>query len=359
MHHYDFYYASIIRGSLVKSVCMFNNKGGVGKTTLTCNVASLIAREYDLRVIVIDCDPQCNSTQLILGEEECTKAYYDDTSTRTFRTILDVVGPLLDGDAGIRSDVRIISKAANRFNIDLLPGHPKFSMIEDVLSEAWGNVRGGDLGGLRKTNWFFSYCNKIQSSYDLAFVDVGPSLGSINRSLLLGSDGFAAPMGSDVFSLIGIRNVAEWLSSWSLAYTRGVEHLLGDRPTSASQYDIKIQPGITTGFYGYTIQQYIAKTVGGERRPTQAFEAIVSKVPEEINKALGSFFAERVSQNSMKLGDVPNMFSLVPMAQSASAPIHELQSSDGIRGAAYSQKDEYVRQLTRLASNLAKNLGII
>lgn len=343
----------------MKSVCMFNNKGGVGKTTLTCNVASIISTAYDLRVIVIDCDPQCNSTQLILGEEECTRAYYDETSARTFRTILDVVKPLLDGDASIDSGVQIIGKSANRFNVDLLPGHPKFSMVEDVLSEAWGNVRGGDLGGLRKTNWFFSYCERIKSNYDLAFVDVGPSLGSINRSLLLGADGFAAPMGSDVFSLIGIRNVAEWLSNWSLAYSRGVEALVSDRPDSTSQYAIKTSPGIVKGFYGYTVQQYIAKTVGGERRPTQAFESIVSKVPGEIHRTLGDFFAEDVSEMTMKLGDVPNMFSLVPMAQSASAPIHDLQSSDGIRGAAYTQKDDYVRQLKDLASNLAKNIGLL
>ncbi|MGE3175262.1 MAG: ParA family protein [Planctomycetota bacterium] len=341
----------------MKSVCMFNNKGGVGKTTLTCNVASLLARRR-LRVLVVDCDPQCNSTQLILGEDECTKAYYDETEARSFRTILDVVKPLLDGDAGVATGITILSAVTNRFGVDLLPGHPKFSLVEDVLSEAWGNVRGGDLGGLRKTNWFHAFLGSLQSTYDVVFVDVGPSLGSINRSLLLGADGFVAPMGSDVFSLIGIRNVAEWLRGWSVAYERGVEALKSDRRGAQGQHPIKSTAGVKKGFFGYAVQQYIAKTVQGERRPTQAYEKIVSKVPIEIENALAEFFSAGVHSDNMGLGDVPNMFSLVPMAQSASAPIHDLQSSDGIRGAQYSQQASYVEQLKVLAGNLASNIGI-
>ncbi len=48
------------------ALAMFNNKGGVGKTTLTCNIASFLAKKENKRVLVIDCDPQCNATQLIM-----------------------------------------------------------------------------------------------------------------------------------------------------------------------------------------------------------------------------------------------------------------------------------------------------
>jgi nitrogenase subunit NifH len=63
----------------LRSVAFFNNKGGVGKTTLLCNVASHIGRSQSQKVLVIDCDPQCNTTQLILPEEQCDVLYGEST----------------------------------------------------------------------------------------------------------------------------------------------------------------------------------------------------------------------------------------------------------------------------------------
>ena len=50
------------------SLAFFNNKGGVGKTTLSCNMAFYFASAKGQRVLVIDCDPQCNATQLLLPD---------------------------------------------------------------------------------------------------------------------------------------------------------------------------------------------------------------------------------------------------------------------------------------------------
>src|SRR5438128_5672808 len=62
----------IPRKRLMISISMFNNKGGVGKTTLTCNVAAFFASQRYKRVLVVDCDPQCNCTQLVMGQEFTT-----------------------------------------------------------------------------------------------------------------------------------------------------------------------------------------------------------------------------------------------------------------------------------------------
>jgi cellulose biosynthesis protein BcsQ len=48
----------------------FNNKGGVGKTTLTGNVAAHFATKLHKQALLIYCDPQCNSTQLLLSDDE-------------------------------------------------------------------------------------------------------------------------------------------------------------------------------------------------------------------------------------------------------------------------------------------------
>src|ERR1700733_11785525 len=104
----------------MKTVAMFNNKGGVGKTTLTCNLASYIASEFQKHVLVVDCDPQCNSTQLIMGVEEAAELYLDSSTGIT--TIRDVLRPIEDGDSTIDVDLNVLPAADNRFNVDLLAG---------------------------------------------------------------------------------------------------------------------------------------------------------------------------------------------------------------------------------------------
>ena len=92
----------------------------------------------------------------------------------------------------------------NRFAVDLLPGHPQLSAVEDVLSRAWTDLTAAKIGGFRITFWLKSLLRKLEPRYDYIFIDVGPSLGSINRSVLISADHFVTPLGSDIFSLLGI-----------------------------------------------------------------------------------------------------------------------------------------------------------
>ncbi len=61
----------------MKSIAIFNNKGGVGKTTLLCNLAAFLATERRRKVLVVDADPQCNATQLTFDDEETEELYED------------------------------------------------------------------------------------------------------------------------------------------------------------------------------------------------------------------------------------------------------------------------------------------
>jgi cellulose biosynthesis protein BcsQ len=340
------------------SIAMFNNKGGVGKTTLTCNIAAYFATNSKKRVLVVDCDPQCNSTQLIMGEEFATNFYWKEKYRSRVTTIRDILQPIEDGDSHISNIISPILGSKNRFNVDLIPGHPGFSIIEDRLGAAWHDLLGGDIGGIRKTNWNTSLCRQILDKYDLTFFDLGPSLGSINRSVLIGCDRFLTPMGTDIFSILGVKNIASWIDHWLELYRNSITLSEQRNPGRLSDYPVSMIPMISTGYIGYTMQQYITKSKKGVRRPTKAYETIITDVPEVVEESLGKFFADKISINDAKLGDVPHLYSLIPLAQSVAAPILDLRTGDGLVGSQYLQREEYGKIIAAVCEKIARNLGL-
>jgi cellulose biosynthesis protein BcsQ len=341
------------------SICLFNNKGGVGKTTLTCNIAAHFALGMGKRVLLVDCDPQCNTTQLVLKQDATLKLYRNRDGRGRTGTILDVVRPIEEGDASIDSSFQPVQASANRFGVDLLPGHPRLSIVEDTLSQAWSVAAAGDIGGLRKSNWCSALCTSLQNKYDLVLFDIGPSLGSLNRTVLLGAQYFVSPMGADLFSIFGVRNIAEWLSHWLRIYEIGLDLSKKNSPGSLTKYEIREQPAIKSGFAGYTVQQYITKSKGGVRRPTKAFESLLKEIPKEIESSLANFRANGLSAAAAHLGDVPHMYSLVPLAQSVNAPIRELSAGDGLVGSQFKQADAYSKILMAIVEALARNIGLV
>lgn len=124
----------------MRTLSFFNNKGGVGKTTLSTNVAHYFARQGK-QVLYVDCDPQCNATQLMLTEEQHERIYLssknDEQAERDSlaNTVYSLFIPLREGETDIEPDIRPVR--SERFGVDVLPGHPALSNIEDVMSDAW------------------------------------------------------------------------------------------------------------------------------------------------------------------------------------------------------------------------------
>ncbi len=109
-------------------------------------------------------------------------------------------------------------------------------------------------------------------------------------------------------------------------------------------------------FIGYTVQQYLTKTIRSEKRPTAAFEEILGKIPSQVKQSLSHIFAPALDLEHVKLGDVPYMYSLVPLAQTRHTPIHGLTSKDGLSGGQFSQQKQYNSFIGGLAKSLISNL---
>jgi len=341
----------------MKVITLFNNKGGVGKTTLCVNIASYLNKKYDKRVILLDADPQANSTQMMIPEDRWNSFYEEQHSNST---IMEFLAPLEEGDSSIKI-VEIPYKSTdgdNRFKIDLIPGHPRLSIIEDILSDAWNKTVSGDLGGVRKTNWLKMLVEGVKEDYDFMFIDLGPSLGALNRSILLNTDFVVIPMGSDIFSLVGIENISSWVRNWKRTYKNGIGILKeSNSSTVLKKYPLNLNEELKTQIVGFSVQQYFTKTFKTGRRPVAAYDRIMSQIPSAIEKNLQDYIFNNLSIDELNLGDVPYLNSIVPLAQSNNAPMYDLKGSDGIIGPQKKQVEKFENMLDAICVKLLKNIG--
>lgn len=341
----------------MKSLTFFSNKGGVGKTTLTCNLAFYLSSKMGLKILVVDGDPQCNTTQLILGEDRCNDLYWPQEKLGKRETLASIVQPLMEGEISLNQDVVPLGASENRFLVDLIPGDPRMSIIEDMLGKWWSESTGGDLGAVRKTNWV-SMLQQQYVEYDLIIFDVGPSLGSLNRSVLLATDYFVAPLAADTFSIVALRNIASWFEQWNADYAYKIEAVQRSFPDRMAELPVQTNIDEKFRFAGYTVQQYITRSKKGQRRPTGAYEELLNRIPAEVDNTIARLKPAHLPDEHMRLGDVPNLYSLIPLAQDVNSPIAGLTSRDGITGGQYPQQREYAALMDQLGADLARNLEL-
>lgn len=328
----------------MKSIAVFNNKGGVGKTTLLCNLAAYLSMQHNKKVLVIDADPQCNTTTYVLDDEQFFDVYYEP---KCF-TITDIIPPLEDGSGYVQKFDITKSKY---FGFDLVPGNPQFATSEDFLASEWKDVKSADLRGIKSTMVFIHFLT-LCKEYDYVFFDMGPSLGAINRSILLACDYFITPMSSDVFSLLALGNIGESIYNWGNLFNKGITAL--DEVKKKGIQGMRQKCIIK--FLGYIEQQYITKSVGGTARAVRAYDDILKKIPAEIEKKIIIPINGVVKTPvDYKIGSIPNFYSLVPMSQTAHKPIFTLTSNDGVVGAHYQKVKDYLSLMERVTIRLFEN----
>ena len=327
------------------STTIFNNKGGVGKTTLLCNLASYLSIKKGKKVLVIDADPQCNATTYLFPEHQLNYLY-----DRSEQTIYNVIHPLSRGKGYFTGKLPIFKSSG--FALAVIPGDPRLALSEDLLAEDWLSAKSGSARGLQTTTVFAQLLSRCVN-YDHVFFDVGPSLGAINRAVLLSSDFFVLPMSSDIFSLRAIENISKSLSTWKKSIDLGLSQYddaeEGTYLINGKSFTAHLQ------FLGYVTQQYTSKTVGGEPRPVKAYDRIIKRIPLVIQRELASKFSSPAIED-FQLGRIPNLHSLVPLSQVANVPIFELKGRHGVVGAHFAKVKEYEEIIETVANAFLENL---
>ena len=297
----------------MKTISVFNNKGGVGKTTLTFHLAHAFA-EMGLRTLLIDLDPQCNLTILSMDAEklheiwqtedgfiddfEATKngmpaAEFKKISSST-RSIHFILKPTEDGV----SDLDDVSPPWNLApSLDLIPGRLTLHMYEDRLANRFPQAYQSDPLAIRSLTKFrsiaASYAERFK--YDVVIFDTSPSLGMLNKVIISTTDGFVIPCMPDMFSLYGIRNIGNALRAWKAQFDSlytllpkdkrnqfpaEYVRLLGYTIYNSKKYSSRNKWDLATAHYNYamqippTIKEFIGEQVRGNLTDEQLNEPI-------------------------------------------------------------------------------------
>ena len=299
------------------TVAFFNNKGGVGKTSLVYHLAWML-RELGRRVVAADLDPQANLTGMFLDETELERLWRDGNQG----TIDEGVAPLFEGTGDIVESPQI-EEIGER--IGLLMGDLALSRREDELSTQWPKCLDGDRRAFRVTTAFARLIARAgrQFGAELALLDVGPNLGAINRAALVASDCVVLPLAPDLFSLQGLRNVGPTLREWRKAWRERAARKPG-------ALDITLPSGDMRPL-GYVIMRHSIRL----SRPVQAYGRWIDKIPSEYAQAVTQDGLPSVpaKQDPNCLAHLKDYRSLMPMAQEANRPMFLLKPAHGAIGA--------------------------
>lgn len=301
----------------MKTVAFFNNKGGVGKTSLVYHLAHMYA-ESGRRVLAVDLDPQANLTSMFLNEERLVELWEGDAKA----TITESLQPIRER-TGLVQHPHIEPIAEG---LGLIPGNLALAQMEDLMSENWGPCIEGRQDALRVVSSFYRVIDLASQSFspDLVLIDVGPNLGAINRAALISVEHVVVPLAPDLFSLQGLRNLGptlrQWRANWKLRLDKAPDNLRLELPGG------QMQP------IGYVVMQHGMR----DNRPVRAYQRWMDRIPETYRNAVlnePSEAAPPVADDPYRLALLKHYRSLMPLAMDARKPMFSLRPADGAIGA--------------------------
>jgi cellulose biosynthesis protein BcsQ len=216
-------------------LAIYNHKGGVGKTTLTVNIAAALA-SLRKNVLLVDADPQCNLTAYLV-DAPVVDDLLDRSNEPNGATIWSALKPISEATGDVRI-VKPIELSLRR--VFLLPGDILLSEFERDLTQLWGDCFEGRVKGFRGTTALSILVTSIAAKYDIDFVfyDLGPNIGPLNRVALLDCDYFIVPAACDLFSIRALKTLGHtlstWIRNWETKFTSTSRHLPAPRKTKVS-----------------------------------------------------------------------------------------------------------------------------
>ena len=323
-------------------ITVFNNKGGVGKTSLVYHLAWMFA-ELDYNVLVADLDPQANLTSMFLDDDELEALWMQDGEGAT---VYGALRPLLEGTGDVITP-RVVEPETG---IGLVAGDMLLSGAEDELSSQWPDCLDGRPRAFRVLSalWRAMRMAADEMEAELILVDVGPNLGALNRAALITADHVVVPLAPDLYSIQGLRNLGPTLRRWRREWSERVQR------NPVANLDVP-RGGMEP--IGYVVLQHAVRP----NRRVKAYERWMDRIPDAYSAlVLGEELphAPFIDDDPHCLATLKHFRSLMPLAQEARKPMYYLRPADGAIGGHANAVQGCYQDFRALAHEIARRCGM-
>jgi chromosome partitioning protein len=218
-------------------ITVANQKGGVGKTATSVNLAAYFAA-YGKRVLVVDVDPQANATSTFVPSREIHAHIY--------HTLVGNLNP------------QELVRQTGLFALDVLPAAPELSGASVELV----NVRNREFR-------LYNIVNELRNNYDFVLIDCPPSLGLLTLNGLVAADHVLVPVQAEYYALEGLAQLLNTVDLVRKNLGRDIEILgalctMYDRRNKLNRNVLK---DIRRNFPGYVFNAIIPRNVSLAEAP--------------------------------------------------------------------------------------------
>jgi len=301
-----------------KICVLFNHKGGVSKTTTTFNLGWKIA-QMGKKVLLVDGDPQCNLTGLIMGNH--FDDYYSNEETK-YKNIKDAVRVAFEGKPQPITAIDCYSVPQNE-NLYLIPGHMDLAEFDGSLSLAM-NSNNAITTLQNLPGSFYELISKCceQYSIDYVFIDMNPGLSSINQAFFVSCDGFVIPTNPDPFATMALKTLSTVLPRWKswATITKGF--------LANASYPL---PNSEMNFCGFLVQRFSLRHGSPTRPFQQRIGEIQNCIAEHVVPTLSNCGMVNPKLHEIKsdycLGEIPDFGVLNQKASENCVPVFALKTA--------------------------------
>jgi chromosome partitioning protein len=178
---------------------IFNKKGGVGKTTITCNLAAISA-DSGKKTLVIDLDPQENASHYLMNGQVKTASENKKTIYDYFKASMDTASPFgfnpfFSTMTSSSNDIHGFIHKTEFRNLWIIPSHPDLTEIEHQLASKHKIFKLRDA------------LDALKDDFDAVFIDTPPALNFFSQSALIAASKCLIPFDCDAFSRAAIYDV--------------------------------------------------------------------------------------------------------------------------------------------------------